>query len=146
MSTDLETKDTSAQLEELRAEEAALAAAFKDELASEKVSIPLLKIVQGTTKEPPEGANLGDFFNPLTGEVFGPEVEFVVAGRNKGRFYIDSDDNDRPYVGQGDVCTWADAADGRWEGLRFDEIPEAEEQYRARANAGDIEWGSGPPI
>lgn len=41
---------------------------------------------------------------------------------------------------------WADYVGEEFVGTRFDEHPDAEEVFKAKANRKEIQWGSGPPI
>lgn len=95
-----------------------------------------------------EQAEAGEFINTATGEGIGTKVEFVVAFYQKGRFAADRDSN-RSYAANGtDVIPehWADLVGEEFVGTRFDEYPDAEEQYKARVNRKEIEWGKGPLI
>lgn len=130
---------------ELAEQEAALLAEARDDFANESLTIPRLSLVQGTTKNPPDGANPGDFYNTLTGAVFGSSLEFVVSKYNRGRFYAPDGVSGPTYVAGEDIVVpdyWPDELAGKV----FSELPESEEGHKARANAGEIEWGSGPAI
>lgn len=109
---------------------------------------PILKLTQGLTKEVKEGnAEAGEFLNTLTGESLGNKVEIVVAfyqpGRSAsgkdGRYYVSVDEPNIPE-------SWKDLVGEEWVGTPFAEYPDAEEVYKKRANAGEIEWGKGPQV
>ena len=75
-------------------------------------------------------------------------VEFIVAFYQKGRFAADRD-TDRSYAANGtDVIPehWADLVGEEFVGTPFAEHPDAEETYKKRVNAKEIEWGKGPLI
>lgn len=143
-STDLEKAATGVEIEEISPEEAALIEANQSEVDASEFIIPILKLAQPLTDEVTSGAaKPGEFILALTGETFSPPVEFVVAGKGKGRF--------RP--GRQGVRTLVayDTPTVPWKedphfGEPFSEHPDAEEQFKARVDAGDIEWGHGPPI
>jgi hypothetical protein len=126
--------------------EASLAGQNQEEVDSSDLQIPLLKIGQPLTNEVTEGdASAGEFINALTREGLGDEVDFVVAGYQKGRFFHGDRANGRrarKAYGIKNV-PWRD--DPHF-GEPFTEHPDAEEVYSARANAGEIEWGKGPKI
>lgn len=148
--TELERTDegalTPAQIEEL---EAQAAGQKRDQLRDERVGVPILSVVQGTSKNPPEGAKNGDFYNALTGDVFGADIDLLVVTYHRGRFFVEKDANGkrtgRTFAAGTDPVVpqfWPDQFKGRV----FAELPEAEERYAEMANDGQIEWGSGPPI
>ena len=146
-STDVAVKD---------ADELALAAAeqLEAEIAAENqsasdandIEIPLLKIGQSNTVEVQDGdAAPGSFINSLTREDLGREIEFVVAGFRKGRFdHGDRDAGKRARKAYG--IKTVPSTDDPFHGRPFTEHPDAEEQYAARVNAGELEWGKGPRI
>lgn len=111
------------------------------------VVVPILKVAQQLTKEVQDDddpTRAGDLVNGLSGENFGKTVEFIVAGFYKGRFRANKDGEI--------ICAGPSvAADGTplkcgCHDLPYPECPDAEEQYKARVNAGDMEWGDGPPV
>lgn len=140
VSTDLELSA------DLAAEEAALVAANQSEVDASEFTVPVLKLAQPLTDEVTSGeARPGQFILSLTGDAYDGPFEFIVAGKGKGRFrpgrngertLVAYDTNEVPE-------SWTDDP---FKGQPFSEHPDAEEQYSARANAGEIEWGSGPPI
>jgi len=125
------------------ADEDAIAREALSAMEGERVQLPMLKVTQQTSKEVTnDNLDRGVFVNTLTGADYGNAVGLVIADTAKGRFYSDDDNT---FVAQGtDIVpnNWPE----QWVGQRFDELPEAEETYKARANAGDIEWGKGPAI
>lgn len=118
-------------------EEQALIAASQADIDADDLVVPHLKLVQGTTKDVPDGVLPGQFLNALTGQGYEAPVEFLVAGFRKGRFGVDEDEN-LLASGFGDTCLCHD--------LPFPDCPNAEEQWRAAVNREEKEWGSGPPI
>ncbi len=130
--------------EELAALQAQQAAEFDDDLTQ----TPILKIGQPLTREvQAEQAEAGEFINTLTGEGIGTKVEFVVAYYQKGRFAADRDSG-RAYVAFGTTIpdAWSDLVGDEFVGTPFSEYPDAEERYKARVNAKEIEWGKGPLV
>lgn len=140
MSTDLTTTDAAelAQIEE------GLAGASN--LASFGATVPRIDVVQGTTKQPPADAKLGDLYNTVTGAVFGTSVEFLVAEAHKGRFLGGKRSPDGKTYAAGDTPVVPEHWPEQYRGRVFAELPEAQERYSAAANAGEIQWGQGPPI
>lgn len=132
--------------QQLAEQEEALVAANQTDVDPSEFTIPVLKLAQPLTDEVTSGdAKAGQFILGLTGDTFDGPFEFVVAGKGKGRFrpgrngertLVAYDTNEVPE-------SWTDDP---FKGQPFSEHPDAEEQYSLRANAGDIEWGSGPPI
>lgn len=139
-------EEASTEIEAVSAEEQALIDANAAEANPDEFTIPLLKVAQPLTNEVSEGlASPGDFVLSLTGESFGDEVEFVVAGKSTGRFKPakKGDRDSRTLVADGPICEWP--GDPHF-GEPFSEHPDAQEQYSARVNSGQQAWGSGPPI
>lgn len=135
MSTEVEARQSA---EVANAAEADIAAAALAGLGQEDLVLPVLQVTQQLSGAVTDGeAEAGEFVNSLTGENHGGEVELIVAGYFKGRFYAPRDE-DQVYVAQGDVApsNWPEEYAGR----RFDEIEDAEEQTRARANAPGGRW------
>jgi hypothetical protein len=128
----------------------AIMASQDEEMGEVTLRVPILKITQSTTKEVKAGdVEAGEFLNTLTGETYGNAVEFIVAYYQQGRSAAHEDGRyfvaiatdiipeawkDLPFIGEEFV------------GTRFDEHPDAEEQYKADVNAGVKEWGKGPKI
>lgn len=145
-STSTDVEGLSAEDQAILDQAAALAAQNQAEANPDEFQIPLLKVAQPLTAEVSDGlASPGDFVLSLTGESFGPEIEFVVAGKSKGRFKpaVKGDRNSRTLVADGPICNWP--GDPHY-GEPFTEHPDAQEQYSKRVNEGQQEWGSGPPI
>lgn len=132
-------------------EDALLALQAKQEAEIDEVGLfqtPILKIGQPLTREVEAGeAEAGEFINTLTGDVVGTEVSFVVAYYQRGRFAADRDSG-RAYVAFGDSipAAWADLVGEEFVGTPFSEYPDAEETYKARVNAKEIDWGKGPLV
>lgn len=147
MSTDLQTTDNVAasdSLAELSADEVALAASVRGKIDRKDLVLPMLKLAQGLTAEVSEGkARAGQFVNSLTGEALDGPVDIVIVDYVKGRFF--SPKNAGTFVAF-DTDVVPDNWPPEFAGQHFSDLPEAEEQYAERANRGDIEWGSGPPI
>lgn len=134
-STDLQSKEDL----ELGAE--ALAGIDKADLV-----LPVIKLMQGQSGEVQRSeAETGEFVNSLTAENYGESFDLIISSYFKGRFYA-PENEDGVYVASSDVVpsNWPE----QWAGKRFDEVPEAEEQHKARANDPDdsFEWGKGPLI
>jgi len=118
-----------------------LAAAAIAGIKKEDLRVPMIKVGQQLTAEVASGnAESGDFIYGLTGESYGNEIDFVIVHAYKGRLYST---DDQTYVADGDVApdSWPD----EFAGKPFADIPQAEEQHKAQANAGG-KWGSGPEI
>lgn len=133
--TDLAKRD-----EELAA--GALAGIHKEDL-----QLPVIKVTQQLSREVTDGdAESGHFVNTLTGEDLGSEIELVVCHYFRGRFFAprEGEFEGRTFVAGGDTApsTWP----AQYAGQKFVDIPDAEESYRERVNAGEIEWGRGPSI
>jgi multidrug efflux pump subunit AcrA (membrane-fusion protein) len=144
-SKELEVQEqTSTDLDVLSPEEEALIAANQAEVDAAEFVIPILKLAQPLTDEVTSGdAKAGDFILALTGESFSPPVEFVVAGKGKGRFKPGRKGERTLVAYDTPTVPWKD--DPHY-GQPFSEHPDAEEQFKARVDAKEIEWGSGPPI
>lgn len=124
-------------------EEQAIIDNIRSKFGSNDFVLPILKLTQALSKEVQNGdAKPGELVNSLTGENYGDEVELVVCEFFKGRFYATEDG--KVYVAQSEVIP--DSWDHADSGKRFDESLDAEEQWKARSNSGEIAWGKGPPI
>jgi hypothetical protein len=110
--------------------------------------VPILKLCQSLTKEVKAGdAEEGEFLNTLTSESYGNKVEFVVAFVQKGRSASAKDGRYFVSISQDLIPeAWADLVGEEFVGTPFSEYPDAEEQYKKRVNAGEIEWGKGPQV
>lgn len=147
-STDVATRDFSTEVEALDPRLQALLDSQEEEFASDTVTIPLLKIGQPLTREVgAEQAEPGEFINTALGEGIGDAIGFIVVYYHKGRFAADRKTG-RGYAAGFDIIPdhWEDLVGPEFVGTRFDEHPDAEEVYKARVNAKEIEWGSGPLI
>lgn len=136
--------DPAAELAVISPEEQALIDSAKAEIDSSTLLLPALKLTQSLTAEVQDGdIEQGHFLNSLTGEDHGAEVEVVISSLFTGYFYSDRETN-QSYVAQGDVApsTWPE----EYAGQAFADIPDAEPQYKAAVNAGEKDWGKGPPI
>jgi hypothetical protein len=142
-STDLDTLGvSSAELEALRQQQ-------QEDMENELLfQTPILKLCQSLTNEVQSGdAEEGEFFNTLTGESYGNQVDFIVAYYQRGRAMSLKDGRYFVSIAEDLIPeSWADAVGEEFVGTRFDEHPDAEEQYRARVQRKEHEWGSGPPI
>jgi hypothetical protein len=130
--------------EELRALQAQQESEYDDDL----FQTPILKIGQPLTREvTAEQAEPGEFINTLTGESLGDKVEFIVSYYQRGRFAADRDTG-RAYTAFGDTIPphWAELVGDEFVGTPFAEYPDAEEVYKERVNAKEIEWGKGPLV
>lgn len=114
------------------------------------LQVPILKVAQPLTREVKSGdAEPGDFVSTLTGESMGTSVDFIVAYFQAGRSVSDRDHGYKNVIGSDvipDTDYWKNVLGSEFVGTRFDEHPDAEEQYRIRVNDGDIKWGKGPII
>lgn len=127
--------------------EASLAAQNQSEIDRSDFTIPMLKIGQQQTVEVVDGdAKAGEFINALTREGLGSEVEFVVAGFTKGRFDHGIRGEQKARKAFGTKIVPESWANDPFKGLPFDQHPDAEEQFKARVNRGEIPWGKGPRI
>ena len=139
-----ETEDSVEISEALSAEEAALVAANQADVNPNEFIVPILKLAQPLTDEVTNGeAKPGEYVLGLTGETFAGPFEFIVAGKGKGRFRPGRDGQRTLVAYDTNLVPWKDDP---FFGQPFSEHPDAEEQYSARVDKGEIEWGSGPPI
>jgi hypothetical protein len=146
VSTELtETPDAKALAER----DAELAAGAVAGIDKQDLVLPAIKPTQSLTREVVDGeVEAGVWFNTVTGEDYGKELEFVIVGYAKGRFYVHNrnEDGERTYVASGDTApdSWPEEYAGR----KFVDIEDAEEVWKKRANDpdDDHEFGKGPPI
>lgn len=129
----------------------ALMAAQEDDLTEVTFRTPIIKICQATTREVKEGdAEAGEFLYTLTGDSLGTQIDFIIAYFQKGRSVSTKSGGYRNAIGTDvipDDPIWREAVGEAFIGTRFDEYPDAEEQYKDRVNSGEIEkWGSGPQV
>lgn len=149
MAADLEKQEGTdlAALEEL---EARAAGASQRALGDERIRVPRLSVVQGTTREAPEDASPGEFYNSVTAENHGKSIEMLIAHFSRGRFYAELDEKTGERTGRTFVAGSEPVVPDHWPaefaGQVFAELPAAEETYSAMVNAGEFEWGKGPPI
>lgn len=149
-SKEITEQDTSTEIAERQAALDALRAQQEEEFSDEDFQVPILKVGEALTKEVQDenlAAEAGDFINTLTSTSLGKQIEFIICYYQPGRFAVDKRTK-KAYVAFSDTIpeAWADFVGDQFVGERFDEYPDAEERYKERANAGEIEWGSGPPI
>lgn len=139
-STELETAQS--------AEVEALLASQEDEFADQPIQIPILKVCQALTKEVKEGdAEPGEFLNSLTSENYGTKIDFVISHAQRGRAASDKDGKYYVAIGQDTIPeSWKDLVGEEWVGTPFAEYPDAEEVYKKRVNAGEMDWGKGPVV
>lgn len=132
-----------AELAPLGADEQALADRVKGRIDPTKLTLPALKVLNGTSSDVGDGLNVGDLINSLTRENYGPEVAVIICATFEGRF-LSINDGDESFVARGDVVpsNWPE----EYAGKRFSELDDIEENYKAAVNAGEKEWGDGPPI
>lgn len=128
-------------------DEEALALGAVANINEADLELPVIKITQQLSRAVTDKeVESGRFYNAVTGEDYGDEIDFVVCGYERGRFYVADrgTPNEKNYVARGEVApdTWPE----EYAGKRFEDIPDAEEQWKARSNSGEIEWGHGPPI
>jgi hypothetical protein len=128
-------------------DEQALIAGAVGGIDSEDLVLPVIKPTQQLTREVVDGKVAGGhFYNVVTGQDYGDEMNFVVVGYSKGRFLVHNRDqeDERTYVASGSTApdTWPQ----EYAGKAFVDIPDAEEQWKLAANAEGGEWGHGPPI
>ena len=147
-STEVEQTTSTAVATALSPEEQAILAAQANEFDDSDIQVPILKVGQSLTREVQEDqAEAGEFINTLTGEGIGDAIGFIIAYYQKGRSAADRKTG-RYYVAFSDTIpeSWEDLVGAEFVGTPFDEYPDAEERYKARANAKEIEWGKGPLV
>jgi len=135
---------TGTAIEQVSEQEQALATSALAAVDTGKLVFPVVKLTQQLTKEVTSGdVESGHFLNALTGEDYGTSVDLVICHYYKGRFYSPRDE-DQSYVANGAVApsSWPE----KYANQAFADLPDAEENFRARVNAGEEQWGSGPPI
>lgn len=141
-STEVEKREQN-ELAPLSETEQALADAVKGQIDRSTLVLPALKLTQSLTAEVQNGdVQQGHFINSLTAEDYGDEVQIVISSLFAGRFYSDDDGNS--YVATGAVApdNWPE----EYAGQAFEDIPDAEEQWKIDTNEGKHEWGKGAPI
>jgi len=128
-------------------DEAALAANAIGQIEDADLVLPVITVTQQMSRAVTDGdVESGHFYNAVSGEDYGDELQFIIVAYAKGRFYVHNRDeeDERTYVASGPVApdTWPE----EYAGKLFADIPDAEEQWKVRSNAGEIEWGRGPTI
>jgi hypothetical protein len=122
-------------------------AAQEAEFDAGMVQTPMLKLAQALTKEVSEGdVKGGEFINTLTGRSLGTKIDFVVSYYHTGRF---ASAENRVFVAGSEELipeSWADLVGPEFVGTRFDQYPEAEEEFRRQVNAKERDWGHGPRV
>ena len=129
---------------ELTQREENLAAGALAAVDKTKLTFPVIKLTQQLTKEVASGdVESGHFLNTLTERDYGESVDLVISHYYKGRFYSPKGE-DNTWVANGPAApsSWPE----KYADKPFADIPDAEENFKARVNAGEIPWGSGPPI
>jgi hypothetical protein len=143
LSTDVATRDEA--LPELSDAEQQLADLQKQDLQDRPVSLPVIKLAQSLTNEVVKGdASAGDYVHSTTGESLGNEIGFIVVRSYEGRFLRIRETGES--YNAGPVETVPDYWPEKYAGQRFADLDDAEERFKALANAGEIAWGNGPPI
>lgn len=144
--TDLTKNPTREELEAMSDELAAGAVAGIDR---SDLVLPTIKPTQQLTREVVDRqVDAGVWLNTVTGDDYGPDIEFVIVGYVKGRFLVHKRDTpeEKTYVANGPVApdTWPEEYAGR----HFADIEDAEEVWKKRSNDpdDDHEFGKGPPI
>jgi hypothetical protein len=127
----------------------AVLAAQAAEFNTTDLHVPILKVAQALTREVSNGSAVaGEFVNTLTGEGVGSNLGLIVAFYSKGRAGSEGP-GERYYTSQDFEIIpphWGDWLGEQFVGTRFDEHPDAEEMFKERVNAKEIEWGRGPKI
>lgn len=123
-------------------ESAELIEAAKGGIDSADFVVPILKNLQPNSREVAKGdEKAGNFLHSLTGQNYGATVELVVVRAFKGRAW--QPEEGKFFVADGPTVPWTDHA---CHGQRFVDCYDAEEQWRAAANADEHPWGKGPGI
>lgn len=148
VSTAVATTDQAGEIVNVDELEQRLARRQQDALVGERIQPPFLQVLQATTEKKPAGVEDGEFYNTLTNFGYGSEIEFLIGYAERGRFYSfkPKEGRRRGYSASAAETTVPDRWPEQFRGKAFAELPEAEERYAEMANAGQIEWGKGPPI
>lgn len=118
------------------------------EVPDDLFQTPILKIGEALTREVQAGeAEAGEFIDTRRGESIGTKCEFITSYFQLGRFASDRESG-RAYTAFGTTIPahWADLVGEEFVDTPFDEYPDAEEQFKARVNRKEIEWGKGPLV
>jgi len=147
MGTEVEKKDSAEVVAGHSAAELdQLAAEIKSKTKQSDIVLPLNRMVQPMSKAAEDGAaKPGDFVNSLTGENYGSEIEFIVAGHFYGVSYSNRDEDFFAAI-PGDANTRIPSS---WPhpdaGKLFGESDAFEDRFKELVNSGVIEeWGDGP--
>lgn len=143
MSTELEERTA----QELATLDESAATDIVGAIDDEDLQLPVIQITQQLSRAVTDGkVDSGHFYNNVSGRDYGDALEFIPVAYQKGRFYVHNRDkpDEQTFVASGSVApdSWPEEMAGE----NFADIPEAEEQWKERVNAGEIEWGKGPPI
>lgn len=123
-----------------------LAGAIKSKVKQSDIVLPLLRMVQPMSKAAEEQtAKPGEFVNTLTGENYGEELKFIVAGHFYGVSYANRDEDFFAAIpGGADTripTNWPHPDAGK----TFGESDAFEDRFKELVNSGQIEtWGDGP--
>lgn len=142
MSTEIEKAAVGGAVE-MSQDEAALAQVVRGQVDARRLILPNVKLTQNTTAEVSDDlVAAGRFFNTLTQTDYGPSIEFVTCALFYGYFHRDADG--KAFSAREDVVPahWPE----KYAGRRFDELDDTEDNFRDLVNAGEREWGKGPPI
>jgi hypothetical protein len=64
---------------------------YGEEISSEGMQLPIIKICQNATRERPDGCKPGDFYNATTGKVYGQKIIINVLKSFRGRMKFTPD-------------------------------------------------------
>lgn len=126
----------------------ALAGSIKSKVKKSDIVLPGLRLIQPMSKAAEEQlAKPGEWVNSLTGENYGEEVRFIVAGHFYGVQYVNRDED---FFGS--IPGGADTViPSNWPhpdaGKRFGESDAFEDRFKERLNDPNddlSEWGDGP--
>lgn len=123
-----------------------LAGAIRNKVKKSDIVLPLLRMVQPMSKAAEDGnAKAGEFVNSLTGENYGSELSFIVAGHFYGVSYSNRDkDFFAAIPGGADTripTNWPHPDAGK----TFGESDGFEDRFKELVNNGTLsEWGDGP--
>lgn len=139
------TKDTGTEIEGFsQAELDALNAGVVGQAKSSDIVLPIIRLTQGLSKAVEDGiGKAGDFVNSLTNENYENEFEFIVSYFFYGKALSIKEPN---FFG----ATASDRIPESWPhkdaGKLFEESDDYEDRFKALVNAGEKDWGGGPPI
>jgi len=138
-STDVVAGHSEAEMDEL-------ATAIRSKTKQSDIVLPLARLVQPMSKAAEDqSAKAGEFINSLTGDNYGTDFNFIVAGHFYGVAYSNRDED---FFGAipGDADTVIPSS---WPhpdaGKRFGESDAFEDRFKELVNSGELEgWGDGP--